>query len=142
MRQFFKPCRRKIGFVTLLMAMAFSNAWIRSMSVCDLILVPLGNHIFEELGSSNSVLVWKHVRAFGTLDTRVSWKVTPRTARPESWFGDIDRLTWTKWIFRWRDFKIGKGVWMTGGRPDIPPVTFIALPYWSIVTPLTLLSVW
>src|SRR5437763_11137498 len=43
MRDFFKPCRRKIGVVTLVLACAFMAGWIRSQWIHDEIHLVFGN---------------------------------------------------------------------------------------------------
>src|SRR5437764_781766 len=40
MREFFKPCRRKLGMVTLGLACVFAAGWVRSLSVDDFIQLP------------------------------------------------------------------------------------------------------
>jgi hypothetical protein len=42
MREFFKGWRRKAGTVLLLMAVAFTAVWVRSRSISDVLLVPIG----------------------------------------------------------------------------------------------------
>jgi len=42
MRAFFSGWRRKIGCVTLLMALAFMGGWVRSLSDTDVFEAPIG----------------------------------------------------------------------------------------------------
>ena len=43
MGEYFKPWRRKIGVVTLVMACVFAGAWVRSILVHDVIRIGPGN---------------------------------------------------------------------------------------------------
>src|SRR4051794_40257879 len=52
MGEFFKPWRRRIGVVTLLMALVFMGGWLRSHSFVDYVvfpgkIFPKGNSIFS-----------------------------------------------------------------------------------------------
>jgi hypothetical protein len=53
----FKPLRRKVGVLTLLMACAFVAAWVRSFTASDYILIPtkFAGHMF---GSDQLGLCW------------------------------------------------------------------------------------
>lgn len=122
MHSFFHGWRRKTGFVTLVMALAFVGGWIRSLSVTDSWQFPVGNrwHVgFVSHGGQFSC-------GWDNLEEAMSYE-------------------WRS--FEWRksvayqfhnirfDFSGGKAPKCGGGKPSQ-----LMISYWSITLPLTLLS--
>ena len=136
MGEFFKGWRRKFGLVTLLTACALMMVWVRNYVIRDSINVPTGNSSSLQLISGyhclNIVAMWssipdKEMASFriyrheqkegvGIHAGEYMLAGSPSPFRPK-WprFGDGSRFT-TLMIF--------------------------SLPYWSIVVPLTLVSLW
>ena len=111
MREFFKGWRRKVGCVTLVIACAFTGAWLRSMFICDLVDFAIENHQ-HEFFSVHGHLLW---RARFKLHTSNSWQA--------------DSLGSNKIRELWRKFE-------TGDRWDDTWV----LPYFPFAVAFTLLS--
>ena len=59
MHEFFQPWRRKIGLLTLMMALALAGGWVRSPFVEDSIEIPTGKHSSISLVSAFSQLLLK-----------------------------------------------------------------------------------
>jgi hypothetical protein len=133
---FFKPLRRKLGVVTLVMACVFAAAWVRSLTELDIVV---------RLNANNTHLM---MSVGGTLNWERMWPIViPRPSR---------------WMYRHQssspkeDFDVSYGFLGLGFdirnqsriETKIGTVPYIAesetwqIPYWSIVIPLTLLSAW
>ncbi len=148
MSEFFRGRRRKIGVLTLMMALLFMAGWIRSLVITDALIFPArqqttGSAVlitFDTLFSIRNTVVWTRDHEESTEDINEPIDLGQRypiwkTSAAVSEFND-DRM---KWQWRWCGFGIGKfdeerqeGVWET----------FVTIPYWSIVMPLTLISAW
>ena len=135
MREFFKPWRRKLGLLTLMMACVAMAAWIRSEAIEDNLV----------LGGS-----WSHDLSYPHLDSYrggLNWYLSSAQLDQEGWHsvplgpdvsGDpLRRYTnphEIKWRWLWFGFDAGK---MNFGEAI---VSWCRIPYWSIVLPLTALS--
>ena len=113
MREVFKGWRRKVGVVTLVMALILMAAWLRSFAIRDTLRIPTqeSSHYFRSVTGS---LQW---RRFDSTANGIAWRsYTPaeRESAPR----------WEKWD--WSDWMFEDYAWI--------------IPYWSIVIPLTLLS--
>ena len=134
MIRFFQGWRRKIGVVTLIMACALMGLWLRSQSVFDHVYIPLGNHKCDFLASCEGKLSW------GRRTNVESYEMPPRpgwtrilidvTGEPVNETAD-DRLRW-----HWKWFGFGVYDWAD------EPVRVSEIPHWSVVLPLTVLSVY
>lgn len=125
MGDYFKPLRRKIGVVTLGIACLFVVGWVRSCGSNDWLRLVLREDKWSLSITSESGLA--EVRFDETC-----WNC-------ESEF-DSTALRPGKTSYRWWTFKFfwrGADVGANGGI-----VIYALLPYWSIVTPLTLMSSW
>jgi len=122
----FKPWRRKIGVLTLVMACVFAAGWVRSLSVLNFLHRSAGLVSYMEFESSNGNLVWwstsKHEFAN---PPRLTWSIGDLQYRFQ--FIEDRHVRWSLKIW---GFRIGEAyrrkVWV--------------IPYWSIVIPLTLIS--
>jgi hypothetical protein len=151
MREFFKPWRRKIGVVTLLVACLFMGIWVRSLCIIDIFVFHSGKHTVELLIASGGGLVWDRLRrgesdegvnvsgllfhktsaaGHDPLESTVKTSINRNVVKTETKKPDI------KWQMSW----CGIGF----GEKDLPSVftsiTFVEIPCWSIVVPLILLS--
>jgi hypothetical protein len=127
---YFKPWRRKIGIATLLMACLFVGGLIRSHSVRDTVSFWAGRQTPVLLISTSQFILWGKVFLDpGTGSTFAHW-TTDAVPQPnvvsEISVDDSSQLRW---------FKIVAIKSSTHSHP------FWVISYWSIVIPLTLLSV-
>ena len=132
MGQYFKPLRRKIGVVTLAMAVALALGWVRSSFKCD----SAQSHV---LGSMFSI-----VSSAGKL---YGLRLTPMQGSIFHW-SSADALTpppidWKVWelLWRWESAGIECQLAQLKKTPDLK-FYLLAAPYWMITIPLTLLSAW
>ena len=58
MGDYFKPWRRKIGCVTLVLACLFMAGWVRSSFFIEGVVIPIGMKSSASLVSSDSSLIW------------------------------------------------------------------------------------
>ena len=135
MREFFRGWRRKVGCVTLSLACMAMGAWIRSLVVKDEISVRKNVGITTHFISNRSRLGWKSV----TIDDPLSTNFTinfyfAKPAKEDDFYRGHD----VRWKWRWRccGFEFGR---FTPNGPRWAEDIWI-VPYWSIVTPLTLIS--
>jgi len=127
---YFKPWRRKIGVVTLVMACVLMVGWVRSLSGLDSFLWPSGTGRVFGLMSTDQY--------FGCGVRDSVWKQEPlgfprwHTGEFRSVNQWIDEIPDKSWQFRQVNFAVihSKG----------ENTTICFTPYWSIVIPLTLLS--
>ena len=141
MREFFNGWRRKAGCVTLLLACVFMIGGMRSRVRCDLIMLPYGNSTYC-VESMCGVLDFGRVTVENNR-ARASWKsseITPTLWRyldvrgnpqPVDHLAEADEIVW-RWD--WAGFHFGAGRTRQTIEEDY------VIPYWSITTPLTLLS--
>ena len=133
MREFVRPLRRKIGCVTLLLALVFMAGWVRSLSRCDTLFLNFGINSRDGINRAD-------LHAEST-DGYIFWAKSDdgNFAQPVNMF---------EWDVRNRDSLQGicslcpiKSylIWLTALNPD-GTVRFRILPYWSVVVPLTLAS--
>ncbi len=140
MGNFFHGWRRKIGVVTLLMACVFMAGWVRSLSVRDIKVLSWSNLSPHRFISQDATIAWQRfesslpviltpsqVESVAIMDPKHRGQfVEVRTCRE----GDY------QWGFRGRGFSFGH---LDSELSRIRGSIWI-VPYWSIVTPLTLLS--
>ena len=121
MGEFFKPWRRKVGIVSLLMALVFMGGWVRSGNWADVFYSRSG----YALMSAKHHLTWLRVRGVGSQSRRpfLKWESDDFSEEPWAYNNKFsDRQIVTKFF---------------PGN-----LTMWAVPYWSIVVPLTLLAAW
>jgi hypothetical protein len=120
MGEFFKPWRRKIGCVTLVMALVFMLGWVRSLVVQDDIWIVV------EDGTRYGLKSWEGGIEYLKMDIGNSF---PHFGRRAIVFRK-KRATQPLWILR--DSMLANDTRVL--------VNWVGFPYWSIVIPLTLLS--
>ena len=144
---FFYGLRRRIGFVTLVLALVFTGGWIRSLSMADVICFPARKYTTQSmvsvstdiLVSAGNSLVWArdHEETTGTdanqtIDLGSSFPTwQTQTSLPDS---EDSHLKW-----RWRT--CGFGICDSEKREEGSRSTCLFIPYWSIAIPLTLVSI-
>ena len=138
MGDYFKPLRRKIGVVTLLLACVFMAGWVRSQTIKDEFTINRIEGVFHHLTSNCSRLAWKTVTIRNPKTHRY---ISPfYFARP----ADVDhlyrgRISPEAWKWRWQFWGFEFGRFTSSLSHD---EKIYVVPYWSITVPLTLLSFW
>lgn len=144
MGSYFKPLRRKFGVVTLLLACVFAAGWVRSSKSHDQISFPPSLQRAKpwitlsqySLNSESGILYLSWYEAKIVLDLPDSklalmgmpWWQWSEAAGPD----------WRRWEWYWQFFHFGHI--HSPSNVGIPQ-SAIVTPYWSIVIPLTLVSV-
>ena len=130
----FHGWRRKVGLLTLAMALMFMGGWGRSLSILDLFSVPDGSGMVWYITLDNGFVVC--CRDVDSDLERPQWEAYPIDAVGSFKLDNYDDLRY-RWlgfgIIKYPDHSIGETDEM-----DFWKVWFIS--YWSIVVPLTLLS--
>ncbi len=138
---YFKPLRRKLGVVALLVACVFAVGWARSLKRDEVLNLNAHRSNFAIRSFDGRI----QFRRFGPNDARefVSWNSMPPPK--ERWMlAEYIVDDWRHFNLTWRNdffssFHIGTG---THKRMSSRHLDLCTLPYWSIVIPLTLLSAW
>lgn len=127
MPPYFKPLRRKIGLLTLLLACVCMVEWMRSHLVSDRIrFSPNGSPVYRITSHIDQI-------AFEELE----WKASPGELKFESWKASrVTELFDNELEIYWN--RLG---FSSGGHKKMQDKLF-TIPYWSIVVPPTLLSAW
>jgi len=153
MGEFFRGWKRKTGCVTLVMALAFTGGWLRSLRHQDTFGLIVGDEtvvsLLSDYGEIGSMCVWEigdagyaspSVTPPMNLRERVFWEteiIDAKMASTEYLTFDLsERLLASEWTYHWNGFRFGA----TKSGPDVFGVAALTAPYWSIVIPLTLLS--
>jgi hypothetical protein len=133
MREFFKPLRRKIGVLTLVLACVFAAGWVRSLQTTDFVRIPVKNHAWIEMvGRTASVHLYATYH--GKAKSNFLWKTISAADEEQespSFFSPSD--------LQIHALGVGIGKISYPSRDWIHRVVVI-LPYFSITIPLTLLS--
>ena len=130
MGEFFKPWRRKMGVLTLVMAVLSATVWVRSLSIQDVFRVSLKRPYM--LSSMNGSLSW--FIDYDGSPLAGAWSIGPA--------GNFDnRFNGLGLNWNWKVCGFAEGTFLAP-FPNFQKVTFFMIPYWSIVFPLTLLSAW
>ena len=157
MGEYFKPWRRKIGVLTLLLACMFAAGWARSLIVIDLINFPTGRETaiaFSSTGCSINIRAGYDEEVFNELewDTLLVEPWQPGTSMVP---GEPDEADEPELVRRYKypiyphDYEpvdwtlrlLGFGVGVTPFEfSDTFRQHYLMIPYWSVVIPLTLLS--
>ena len=145
MGEFFKPWRRKIGVVTLVMACVLAAGWMRSLYCIDAVEFYSGWNTATSVVSVDRSICWARYNYNGhpiSLPTVESIEIPPS---PSTGIYSPARPYWGIKINGFR------GPGRNGYRPPVLEVSVddgggvnftrcAIVPYWSIVIPLTVLS--
>ena len=130
MNGYFRPLRRKVGVLTLVMACVFLIGWIRSRGAKDLIIARSAHSIPYYIASNLSeISISRNAFLSAEPTSGIVWhtQAIRRSIKTDEFEGLRGGVDWQ----------------LCGFRLILHPVAFAyVLPYWSIVTPLTLLSAW
>ena len=121
MGQFFKPWRRKLGLVALGLECVFAAVWVRSNRIRDFVDIPSWNSHHQIISESGCVC-WKWQGHDPDDDTDI-----------------MPPLRW--WCNPIRDQHLEVIGFVFVNDRNVP-VTNVSAPYWFIVIPLTLFSLW
>lgn len=138
MHVFFQGWKRKVGCITLVMVCLFVAGWVRSSGAYDVFAAPFGDTVLfvENLEGRFLLSVFQlhqvHPRTKARYPQSMEWRTAEK--RSGSFLIQVDRI-WGKPLFQILRKTEGSG----GNNIEI---TFLSIPYWSIVVPLTLISVW
>lgn len=118
MGEYFKPLRRKLGILTLLIACAMATVWVRSTQSGDMFL-NVRSPIVDLIISANGELNW------------LEWDQGKVNISNEAEFGMsptdlLESYGTTRQVLQEKGFAPRE----------------VSIPYWSVVIPLTLLSAW
>ena len=141
MGEYFKPLRRKIGVVTLVIVCMFVGGWVRSLSIQDGAKFHATRHQEYSLISLRSGIHCLSVRR------ERDYNGQPLLFTPSiNWHSN--KLPNNKLILDMPDF-VWSWRFLDFGVRECSPPSFGSVrfkdwtaPYWSIVIPLTLLSAW
>lgn len=137
MNGYFKPWRRKIGVVTLVLACVFAAGWVRSRAKFDFVNIVYGSSCCR-IASCFGLISIKRETPF---DGRSGW-TSGDLSTVTSWLDQNGKLTTlnsvhVEWRLHLGDIDIGAG---TSKRATQERITVCTLPYWYFVASLTLLS--
>lgn len=132
MRELFRGWRRKVGCMTLVMALVLAGIWVRSFNTFDILVCPARQQ--TTLVSGNGSIVW--AKAWIAKDTKPfqlpKWKAMP--SKSQLFFSDPAlNINWIRCRF-------GSGYEYTDAPIRQISSSYWIFPFWSIVMPLTLLS--
>lgn len=140
MNSYFKPFRRKLGVIAVVMGCVFAAGWVRSLSRYDHYMFP-GKQTNDWLVSNRQQIGWMRWRLdSGKLMSNVGyasgWTSTPvGSVHPEM------SEEGPRWQLIGFDYQHGD---LPMGLRSSPVYVIhqirIRVPYWSVVMPLTLLS--
>ena len=147
MGEFFRGWRRKLGCVTLMLALVFTVAWARSEVKYDFVSLHLRRATYKigslagtvrliqetapmqrEFHMGSPLLHWSS----GDTSKLLGLKTDEHGRRRVDWDDGYD----VKWRWEWNGFAFGVA---TRGKFRFEASN---VPYWSIVIPLTLISAW
>lgn len=137
MGEFFKPWRRKLGLVTLLLACVLAVGWIRSFFRYEFIEAPLGNSAigvasmhggidFYRIVSLNDKPILTSIQCLST-----AFRLDPHEPPNTTPWGSEFVFDW-RWD--WAGFHVGEGQYSHRRDQDC------MIPYWAVILPLTAIS--
>ena len=137
MREFFRGWRRKLGVLTLGVAVVLMAGWVRSMTTHDWLYFP--GHVSYE--SFQGLLQRKH--KYWVSKAPIQWRSERNHEynKHKVFLGENadPHWQWNWFRFRFDDDRRFSPVSESSGLRGI---RIWSIPYWSIVIPLTLLSAW
>jgi hypothetical protein len=135
MFEYFNGWRRKFGGIALLMAIILAGGWIRSLVVLDVLQFRSGNFTCEHCVSVDQSLVWGRLR-----------KQDPRSIYPYPVWNASEYRSLDSFLEH-AGLRAVTRLWGFGRSelihaPDPTGHTIWIIPYWFLVIPCTLLSIW
>lgn len=140
MSDFFQGWRRKAGCITLVMAFVFMLGLMRSYTIEDFISFNSGPDSQDGLLISDHRILWGRWHWEGHVPNRIGpsiqWSTNQYSIQPLMFF---HRLR-AKWYWRMCGLEYAGFVDRFDTDSQAVDWTMWAISYWSIITPLTLLS--
>jgi len=141
---YFQPFRRKLGVATLIMAGVFAVGWVRSRLTADFVWYPYTNSGYSIESLHGMILLTKGTPVAPSAP--IQFGSENLWAPPFLKFADNgeplpfnpDEKLNIIWHSDWLIFRVCKAKIKSSSILQIEKCT---IPYWSIVTPLTLMSV-
>lgn len=134
MGNYFKPLRRKIGVLTLVIACMFAAGWLRSYSYIDIVASSVGGtKLVFMSGSQKLRLIFPGERMLQMVATIQD----PEGERINGWI-----IAGAPWETKKFSVRSEAGRIVKVNSLDVKQEQFLLIPFWSIVLPLTLLSAW
>jgi hypothetical protein len=149
MGDYFKPRRRKIGVVTLVLACVFAAGWVRSEATYDFVTLNLGDSVYK-VGSFSGITRLIRETAHGKASEEQPRKQPTSKRRSNTnqllrWNSGLassiigPKVGWdtgyeVQWNWKCGDFSCGSA---TRGIGRFEATT---VPYWAIIIPLALLA--
>lgn len=136
MGEYFRPWKRKIGVVTLITTCCLMGAWVRSRVVCDSFAFAVAPHRYFCFGVIPEAFGLFFIQSSDPelAKTAPQWSSDPIDLSAPSIYDDPD----TDWVWKQRPFAIG----VSRAQEDDLHVAVILFPQWSLIIPLTALSIW
>ncbi len=140
---FFQPFRRKLGVVTLIMACAFAAGWVRSRLIVDFVWYPSTTSGYSIESLQGMIRLTKGTPVAPSAP--IQFGSDNLWASPYLKFADngeplpfnpdekLDLIRQSDWLL----FRVCNGRIKSS---SIAQIEMCIIPYWSIVTPLTLIS--
>ncbi len=148
MAEFFHGWRRKFGLLTLLLTLMLLGGWVRSLNRIERFTFHTSPYKYNLIGSFQANVAWQQITPVDELN----WAVASKASAPELFheFAEsvsersIAELLSAEDKFNWR-FRCCGIEW--GERQQktslgAVQVTIWRLSYWSLIIPLTLISLW
>jgi hypothetical protein len=139
MMGYFKPLRRKVGCVTLMLACVLAVGWVRSYLKKERRIVAFqGTQSFTSFVSDRTGLFWIRLERQPPLPAAVLVDAADVSVNFLS-AKAVERQIETNWY--WDRFGFDWGEQEKDANFSIGRITFWKIPHWPII-PLTLLSAW
>lgn len=127
MCEYFRPLRRKIGLVTLVLSCVLTCAWVRSEFAIDTLTFPVGSESMMSFSSQTGRFLWfSWIQKDHHPNEPIGWTSQRRNFE--------DHPVGDGWEFPFES-RVSKG-WKYGG----PKKKYWIIWYWAVVIPFTLLS--
>ena len=144
---YFKPLRRKIGVVTLVTACLLSGLWIRCHSTFDEVtLVGRNSYLalhFNNLNFGSHGICCRHCRIIDRDNPpRTGWTSSPNDYTAERLRQPVEKRAQSMTSFEAKSQHFWSKEWCGIAIEGNDYCLQAVVPYWSIVTPMTLLSAW
>jgi hypothetical protein len=133
MREFFQGWRRKVGVVTLLMALVLCGLWVRSLSTIDVLALPASLLNYTFVSGQGSFAATGNFVFNLRQDSREENGRTILRVEIRQMAKQPNRKEFHWWKFNGSEFRLFRSSSESNG---VMPM----VPYWSLVLPLTLLS--
>ena len=136
MTELFRGWRRKAGVLTLVLSCVFMGGWLRSQICSD--LVSFGGREgqrFYCLRTYRNCLVWETAESEFDKMVRPGWSFVIGLLQIDDQFGNLGDYRWRR---NWYEFDFGEKYF----EQTCLQRTYWSVPYWSIVSPLTVISFW